>query len=104
MGHVTGLKCRECGTDYPTEPLHVCEMCFGPLEVSYDYDAIAKVVSRETIQAGPKSHWRYADLLPLDGPPTDGLDTGGTPLLKADRHKNKKKKRQSLPLASIFKT
>ena len=85
MGHVTGLKCRECGTDYPTEPLHVCEMCFGPLEVSYDYDAIAKVISREKIEAGPRSHWRYVDLLPLDGPPTDGLDTGSTPLLKADR-------------------
>ena len=85
MGHVTGLKCRECGTDYPTEPLHVCEMCFGPLEVSYDYDAIAKDISRDKIEAGPQSHWRYADLLPLDGPPTDGLDTGSTPLLKADR-------------------
>ena len=85
MGHVQGLKCRECGHDYPIEPLHVCEMCFGPLEVAYDYDAIAKEVSRETIENGPRSHWRYGSLLPLDGPPTDGLDTGCTPLLKADR-------------------
>ncbi|MBT5534480.1 threonine synthase, partial [Candidatus Poribacteria bacterium] len=54
MGHVQGLKCRECGHDYPIEPLHVCEMCFGPLEVAYDYDAIAKEVTRETIESGPR--------------------------------------------------
>ena len=27
---VLGLKCRECGRQYPKEPLHVCEFCFGP--------------------------------------------------------------------------
>lgn len=83
MGHVKGLRCRECGAEYPKSPLHVCELCFGPLEVDYDYDAISKVVSRKRIEAGPHSHWRYADLLPLDGEPTDGLDTGFTPLIRA---------------------
>ncbi|MEO2005656.1 MAG: pyridoxal-phosphate dependent enzyme, partial [Candidatus Poribacteria bacterium] len=85
MGHVLGLKCRECSADYPIEPLHVCELCFGPLEVAYDYDAIGAEISRESIASGPRNHWRYESLLPLDGPPTDGLDTGCTPLLKADR-------------------
>ncbi len=83
MGHVNGLKCRECGEPYPIEPLHVCELCFGPLEASYDYETIAEKASRGAIEAGPRNMWRYADLLPLDGEPTDGMDTGWTPLLRA---------------------
>lgn len=83
MGHVNKLKCRECGEPYPIEPLHVCELCFGPLEVSYDYETIAEKASRDSIEAGPRNLWRYADLLPLDGEPTDGMDTGYTPLLRA---------------------
>ncbi len=42
MSFVTGLQCRECGQKYPQEPLHVCELCFGPLEIQYDYPAIKK--------------------------------------------------------------
>jgi threonine synthase len=83
MGHVLGLRCRECEAEYPKSPLHVCEYCFGPLEVAYDYEAIAKRVSRRRIERGPANHWRYADLLPLDGEPTDGHDTGWTPLIRA---------------------
>ena len=66
MAFVSGLRCRECGRDYDVDPIHVCEWCFGPLEVSYDYDAIASAVTRESIEAGPPSIWRYADLLPTD--------------------------------------
>src|SRR5579884_1230156 len=62
LPYVEGLRCRECGHPYPAEALHVCEWCFGPLEVVYDYEAIRKVVSRERIEAGPLSIWRYADL------------------------------------------
>ncbi|MBM3214709.1 threonine synthase [Candidatus Poribacteria bacterium] len=83
MGRIQGLRCRECGADYPVEPLHVCEFCFGPLEVAYDYEAIASVISRKRIESGPPNHWRYADLLPVDGEPTDGHDTGWTPLIRA---------------------
>ncbi|MGH9180649.1 MAG: hypothetical protein ACRDY5_02900, partial [Acidimicrobiales bacterium] len=57
---VSGLGCRECGRSYPVEALHVCEFCFGPLEVRYDYEAIAATVSRESIAAGPSTIWRYA--------------------------------------------
>ncbi len=85
MGHVLGLKCKECGKEYPKEALHVCDYCFGPLEIVYDYDAIRKKISRESIQAGPESIWRYRDLLPIDGEPTVGLDVGMTPLVKAER-------------------
>ena len=68
MDRLKGLKCRECGRAYPSAPVHVCEFCFGPLEVAYDYDAIRARVSRARIERGPRSIWRYADLLPLDGP------------------------------------
>ncbi|HVM36459.1 MAG TPA: threonine synthase [Actinomycetota bacterium] len=64
MKYVQGLRCRECGRDYPVAPTHVCEFCFGPLEVSYDLEAISGVVSRESIAAGPATMWRYAPLLP----------------------------------------
>ena len=58
----TALTCRECGETYELGAKHVCEdVCFGPLEVTYDYDAIRRQVSRETIQAGPNSIWRYKD-------------------------------------------
>src|SRR5262250_1169635 len=83
MGFVTGLKCRECGQDYPQEPLHVCENCFGPLEVVYDYVAIKKTISREKIAAREKNLWRYHELLPIDGEPQVGLHSGFTPLVRA---------------------
>ena len=66
MEKVKGLKCRECGKEYPAEPIHVCEFCFGPLEVVYDYEEIKKNISREKIEKGPKSLWRYIDLLPVE--------------------------------------
>jgi threonine synthase len=81
---VEGLRCRECARSYPAEALHVCEWCFGPLEVVYDYEAIAASVSREGIAAGPKSIWRYADLLPAGAEGAVDLGAGFTPLLRAD--------------------
>ncbi len=83
MEKVLGLKCRECEREYPKEPLHVCEFCFGPLEVNYNYKAIQKSISRNSIERGPDSLWRYIDLLPIDNEPTDGLTSGFTPLIRA---------------------
>ncbi len=80
---IKGLKCRECGSEYKAEASHVCEFCFGPLEVDYDYEAIGKRISRKSIQAGPNSLWRYLDLLPIDGQPTCGTSVGMTPLVHA---------------------
>ncbi len=85
MPYVEGLRCRECGRSYPAEALHVCEWCFGPLEVVYDYEAIRAVVSRPKIQAGPLSMWRYADLLPASAEGAVSLGAGFTPLVRADR-------------------
>jgi threonine synthase len=83
---VEQLRCRECSRTYPIAPVHVCEFCFGPLEPVYDYDAIAAVVSRERIEVGPRTLWRYADLLPVSAA-TDRVDLGAgcTPLVKAGR-------------------
>ncbi len=83
--YVTGLTCRECARPYPAEALHVCEYCFGPLEVSYDYDAIRGVISREGIAAGPSTIWRYAPLLPADARAPVNLGAGFTPLVRAER-------------------
>ncbi|MGH9268860.1 MAG: threonine synthase, partial [Acidimicrobiales bacterium] len=80
-----GLTCRECGRTYPVEALHACEYCFGPLDVAYDYEAIAARASRERIAAGPRTIWRYADLLPADATAPVDLCAGFTPLVRADR-------------------
>jgi len=82
---VEALRCRECGHTYPVEALHVCDFCFGPLEVSYDYDAVSASISRQRIAAGPHTIWRYADLLPVDGTAPVDLGAGFTPLVRADR-------------------
>ena len=85
MPSVSGLRCRECGRGYPPEALHVCEFCFGPLEVTYDYEAIAATMSRQTVAAGPTSIWRYAPLLPAFNDGAVDLGAGYTPLVRADR-------------------
>ena len=83
LSYVKSLRCRECGSDYPVEPQYVCDFCFGPLEVSYDYDAIARVISRERITKGPLTMWRYHDLLPVDAEMALDMHTGFTPLIRA---------------------
>ncbi len=83
MSCVKGLKCRECGREYPKEPLYVCEYCFGPLEVDYDYEKIKKKLTKSEIESRPENLWRYKELMPIDGEPTDGLNSGFTPLIRA---------------------
>ena len=82
MGHVKGLKCKECKKEFPKEPIHVCEFCFGPLEVDYNYEEIKKVVSKKSIQSGPPSMWRYKELMPIDEDPKVGHHVGFTPLVE----------------------
>ncbi len=82
---VRGLTCRLCGALYPVSPTTFCTEDFGPLEVDYDYDAIALALDRTKIEMRPRTMWRYQELLPLDGEPTVGLQVGGTPLVRADR-------------------
>ena len=79
------LRCRECGALYAAGPRYVCELCFGPLEVVYDYAALAHQPLRETIEAGVPSMWRYEPLLPVRRVPEIDLEPGFTPLLPASR-------------------
>jgi len=83
MPYVKGLKCRECGRLYPKEPIYVCEYCFGPLEVDYDYEKIKHKLTKDVLESRPKTMWRYRELLPIDKEPVVGLDTGFTPLIRA---------------------
>ena len=73
-----------CGTPFPAEALFVCDQCLGPLEVTYDYDAIGRAVTRDQVSARPENLWRYRELLPVNEPRT-GFYSGFTPLVKADR-------------------
>jgi threonine synthase len=77
------LRCRECGKSWGNQPRSICDDCFSPLEVSYDYEALRSRVSRESIAQGPPSMWRYSALLPLPENFQPSLPTGFTPLLRA---------------------
>ncbi len=79
------LKCKECGAEYEPKAMHVCEFCFGPLEVAYDYNALRRTVTRESIQAGPHSIWRYRSFLPVATDNPIDVGTGLTPLVRANR-------------------
>jgi threonine synthase len=82
---VTGLQCRLCGKRYPKEALNFCTEDFGPLEVTYNYEAVARTLNRRALIDRSRTIWRYRELLPIDGEPRVGLHVGGTPLLRADR-------------------
>jgi threonine synthase len=82
---VESLKCKECGTAYGLDASYVCENCFGPLEVSYDFSGLDATEVKRRIQAGSQGIWRYRDFLPFEGRASDPLEPGLTPLLRADR-------------------
>jgi len=84
MSFATSLLCRECGNQSELAPLNACDFCFGPMEVTYDYDVLGGLVTRARIESGPKSIWRYIDLLPVDGESIVDLGVGFTPLVRAD--------------------
>ena len=83
MSFVQCLKCRECGREVPVRPQAVCEGCFGPLEVIYDYPAVAAAVSRADVERRPPTMWRYRELLPSSDSRPVGAETGFTPLIQA---------------------
>ncbi|MBA2239852.1 MAG: threonine synthase [Solirubrobacterales bacterium] len=83
---ITGLRCRECRTEFPAEALYVCDQCFGPLEVAYELGgSLDAREAKRKIQAGPDGIWRYADFLPFAERPRDRLQPGMTPLVRAER-------------------
>ena len=83
MPNITGLRCKECNEQYPVQPIFVCDFCFGPLEASYDYDAISQAISRKSIESGPHTLWRYAELLPASAENAVDIGAGFTPLVRA---------------------
>ena len=80
-----GLKCKECERLYPTQAIHVCEYCFGPLEVDYNYDFIKRSLTHGKIESGPHTLWRYWDLLPVETDNVISIHEGMTPLFHAKR-------------------
>ena len=79
------LRCRECNKSWGNVPKSVCEDCFSPLEVFYDYDSIRPDFTREKIAQGPPNIWRYSALLPLPENYSPTLPVGFTPLIQAPR-------------------
>ena len=77
------LRCRECGKTWGNQPRSICDDCFSPLEVTYDYDAIRAHLTRERIAQRPPNMWRYAELLPLPENYHPSLPVGFTPLVSA---------------------
>jgi threonine synthase len=82
---VEALRCRVCEAEYPAVASGICLRCFGPLEPVYDWDAVARVATRERIEAGPRSLWRYEALLPTAAPDQGAGGPGWTPLVQAPR-------------------
>jgi threonine synthase len=85
MSYVKSLRCRECGAEFPVAPRAICEECFGPLEVTYDYAALGRSFGPDVVAGRARSMWRYRELLPVDGADILGLEVGCTPLVRADR-------------------
>ena len=84
-GYVINLSCTssDCNQKFEKKDYYVCDFCFAPLEVRYDYEKIKKDLSIKKIESRDKNMWRYRELLPLDDAPTVGSNVGYTPLIKA---------------------
>ena len=82
---VEALRCRVCEAEYPAVASGICLRCFGPLEPVYDWDEVARAATRERIEAGPRSLWRYEALLPTAAPEHAAGGPGWTPLVRAPR-------------------
>ncbi len=85
MSYVTGLQCHLCQARYPAKALWVCERCLGPLDVTYDYPAVRGVMTRQAVESRARNIWRYRELLPIEGEPRTGFNSGCTPLVRASR-------------------
>ena len=83
MSALIGLQCHLCKTPFPAEAIYVCDRCLGPLEPVYDYRAVH--LTRDLIAQRPKNLWRYRELLPIEGEPRTGFNSGFTPLVRCDR-------------------
>lgn len=84
MSFELGLQCRDCGKQFPPQPMAGCDECFAPLEVRYDLEGIGHAVSPDRLRTRTHSIWRYREFLPVpDEPSVRERPVGGTPLLVA---------------------
>jgi threonine synthase len=87
MAKIIGFQCSKCGATFMAETAqNVCLKDGGPLYVRYDLAEIRRNITRESVNAGPKSMWRYAAVLPDAEPVT--LGEGFTPMLPSRKHPN----------------
>ncbi len=77
------LRCRECAKRFDNAPLSICDECFSPLEVFVDLDLARAYVSRDSVERGPASMWRYQGLLPVSDNYKPRTPAGWTPLVEA---------------------
>tara|TARA_B100000470_G_scaffold22040_1_gene14487 strand:- start:459 stop:1679 length:1221 start_codon:yes stop_codon:yes gene_type:complete len=78
------LLCRKCSTEFRADLKYVCDECFNPLDVIYDFDKIR--LSKDIIKNREKNLWRYFELLPLRNKNNIvDIGAGYTPLHKADK-------------------
>ena len=78
----TYLQCRECKKEYDPTFKYICDECFGPLDVHYNFPSLTKntFVNRE------QTYWRYFELLPItDKSNIVSINAGMTPLVKAEK-------------------
>lgn len=85
---VSGLKCVICKEEFPEKKgLLTCPDCGeeGILDTQYDYEAVAKVLTKPILANNPdSSHWRFLPLIPAPDPRKISiLRVGGTPLYDA---------------------
>ena len=78
----TFLRCRECKKEYDSTFKYICDECFGPLDVHYNFPSITK----NTFTNREQTYWRYFELLPIiDKSNIVSINAGMTPLVKAEK-------------------
>jgi threonine synthase len=82
LAKIKSLQCRECKKEYSPTFKYICEECFGPLDVRYDFPHINK----NTFSNREHTYWRYHELLPIESKSNIvSIGAGMTPLIKADK-------------------
>jgi len=78
----TFLRCRECKKEYDSTFKYICDECFGPLDVHYNFPSITK----DTFTNREQTYWRYFELLPIiDKSNIVSINAGMTPLVRAEQ-------------------
>jgi threonine synthase len=79
---IKSLQCRECKKEYAPTFRYVCEECFGPLDVNYDFPT----VNKNTFATREHTYWRYHEMLPIESKSNIvSIGAGLTPLIKAEK-------------------